>query len=37
MASLCRDDAKELRDNVHARESVAAEAESILKTVSDYL
>jgi hypothetical protein len=34
---LCADDAKALRDNAGARESVAAAAESILQDVSAYL
>jgi hypothetical protein len=36
-AELCRDDAKELRENESARASVAAAAESILADVSAYL
>jgi hypothetical protein len=37
MQGLCRDDADTLRDNPTARASVAAEADAILREVSDYM
>jgi hypothetical protein len=37
MTALCRDDADSLRDNATARASVAAEAESIMQEVSEFL